>query len=112
MALDAMAGVSDNFAESAFSYAFPARDTLRVPATLRRIAVAVSSKSDIAWRISMAKDKDPNEREEAATEIESPADSEAAPADEIVRTITVEAPRPSRIGNGFAKSPNKIRYVN
>ena len=62
----------------------------------------------------MAKDKDPNEREEAATatETESPADKEAAPADEIVRTITVEAPRPSRIGNGFAKSPNKIRYVN
>ena len=63
----------------------------------------------------MAKDKDPNEREEAATAnetTESKADSEAAPADEIVRTITVEAPRPSRIGNGFSKSPNKIRYVN
>ena len=62
----------------------------------------------------MAKDKDPNEREEAATESsESPADNEAAPADEIVRTITVEAPRPSRIGSGLIKSsPNKIRYVN
>ena len=65
----------------------------------------------------MAKDKDPNEREEAATEsTESPADTEAAPADEIVRTITVEAPRPPRIaniGSGLIKSsPNKIRYVN
>jgi hypothetical protein len=62
----------------------------------------------------MAKDKDPNEREEAVTESsESPAETEAAPADEIVRTITVEAPRPSRIGSGLIKSsPNRIRYVN
>jgi hypothetical protein len=62
----------------------------------------------------MAKDKDPNEREEAATESsESPAETEAAPADEIVRTITVEAPRPARIGGGLIKSsPRKIRYIN
>lgn len=63
----------------------------------------------------MAKDKDPtNEREEAANESsESPAESEAAPSDEIVRTITVEAPKPSRIGSGLIKSsPRKIRYVN
>ena len=62
----------------------------------------------------MAKDKDPNEREEAATESsESPADNEAAPADEIVRTITVEAPRPSRMGGALIKgNPRKIRYVN
>ncbi len=63
----------------------------------------------------MAKDKDPtNECEEAANEsTESPAESEATPTDEIVRTITVEAPKPARIGGGLIKSsPRKIRYVN
>jgi hypothetical protein len=60
----------------------------------------------------MAKDKDPNKREEATESTESPAETEAAPP-EIARSITVEAPRPSRIGSGLIKSsPSKIRYIN